>query len=139
MQQCPLDRRIVALAAVPTQGLRFASAGPLALHIAACGRHPADVDISTTVELDAARFRALGDPTRLHVIRELAKGTRCVCELRDHVGVPGPLLSHHLGVLKDACIVTAARRGRWIDYTHDHEALDRLIASLAPDPIGAGR
>jgi ArsR family transcriptional regulator len=128
-----------APAAVPAQGLRFASAGPLALRIVSCRRHAAGVNDSTTVELDAAQFRALGDPTRLRVVRELAGGTRCVCELRDHLDVPGPLLSHHLGVLKDAGIVTAARRGRWIDYTLDHEALDRLIGSLTPEPIGAGR
>ena len=76
-----------------------------------------DVDGSTDFELIVARLRALGDPTRLRVVLELTGGSRCVCELRERLDVTGPLLSHHLGVLRDAGLVTAARRGRWIDYT----------------------
>jgi ArsR family transcriptional regulator len=98
-----------------------------------------DVNGSTHFELTVARFRALGDPTRLRVIQELAAGTRCVCELRDRVDVPGPLLSHHLGVLRDAGLVTASRRGRWVDYTLDADALNATFAAVAPDLAGAAR
>lgn len=92
-----------------------------------------DVDGSTQFELTVARFRALGDPTRLRVIEELAAGTRCVCELRDRVDVSGPLLSHHLGVLRDAGLVTASRRGRWVDYTLEADALNATCAAIAPN------
>jgi ArsR family transcriptional regulator len=91
------------------------------------------VDDSTSVELNATRFRALGDPTRLRVIQELAHGTRCVCELRDRVGVSGSLLSHHLTVLRDAGLVTVSRRGRWVDYTLDVDALAGTLAAVTPD------
>lgn len=97
------------------------------------------MDGSTDVELSAARFRALGDPTRLLVIRALADGPRCVCELRERIHVPGPLLSHHLRVLRDAGIVTATRRGRWLDYTVEPHAIEELAAQLAAEPLGAGR
>jgi ArsR family transcriptional regulator len=46
--------------------------------------------------------------------------------------VSGPLLSHHLNVLKAAGLITGARRGRWIDYTLDDAAVESLIATLAP-------
>jgi ArsR family transcriptional regulator len=92
---------------------------------------------STTVELTASRFRALGDPTRLRVVQELVGGTRCVCELRERIDVSGPLLSHHLTVLRDAGLVTATRRGRWVDYTLDRDALGVLTAVLDADLIGA--
>jgi ArsR family transcriptional regulator len=97
------------------------------------------VDDSTLVELNAARFRALGDPTRLRVIQELAHGTRCVCALRDRVGVSGSLLSHHLTVLRDAGLVAASRRGRWIDYTLDIDALTGTLSAVTPDLAGAVR
>ncbi len=90
------------------------------------------MDDSTEVELAAARFRALGDPTRLRVVHELSEGTRCVCELRDRIDVAGPLLSHHLRVLRDAGVVTTARRGRWVDYTLEPDALAALNALLTP-------
>ena len=86
--------------------------------------------------------RVLGDPVRWRVVAELRRGTRCACELAEVSGAAPSVLSHHLGVLRDAGVVTAQRRGRWIDYTLASEALDALvqaltdtgIESLAPDP-----
>lgn len=77
----------------------------------------------------AARFRALGDPTRLRIVLELIDGTRCVCELREAVGVAGPLLSHHLAVLRQAGLVAASRRGRWVDYSVTPEARTMVACS----------
>jgi len=94
---------------------------------------------STDVELSARRFRALGDPIRLRVIQLLADGPRCVCELRDRLQVPGPLLSHHLGVLRDAGLVGATRRGRWIDYALVPEAFTELGEALPAAAVGAAR
>jgi ArsR family transcriptional regulator, arsenate/arsenite/antimonite-responsive transcriptional repressor len=90
------------------------------------------VDGSTSLELTVERFRALGDPTRLGVVRALASGTRCVCELREHLDVPPSLLSHHLAVLREAGLVTARRRGRWIDYCLDAEALAATLDGVLP-------
>jgi len=102
-------------------------------------RHAPSVPVSTEVELTTTRFRALGDPTRLRVVQELAHGTRCVCELRAQIGVSGPLLSHHLNVLRDAGLVTASRRGRWVDYRLDTDALASTLATVTPDLAGAVR
>jgi ArsR family transcriptional regulator len=44
-------------------------------------------------------------------------------------------LSHHLKVLRGAGLVTAARRGRWIDYTLAADAAERLRAAL---PVATG-
>ena len=66
------------------------------------------------------------------MVHELSEGTRCVCELRDRIDVAGPLLSHHLRVLRDAGVVTTARRGRWVDYTLEPDALAALNALLTP-------
>ena len=93
---------------------------------------------SITLEAIAARFRALGDPTRLRVVAELTLGTRCVCELRDRVEVSGPLLSHHLTVLRDAGLVTSERRGRWVDYTLTRQGRD-AVAHLDLDPSRSSR
>lgn len=80
------------------------------------------MDDSTTVE----RLRALADPVRWTIVDELRGGTRCACVLAEVAGVSAPLLSHHLKVLREAGLITSAKRGRWIDYTLDDEALDRL-------------
>ncbi len=73
-------------------------------------------------------LRALGDPVRWTVVTELRDGTRCACELGAASGVSPSLLSHHLGVLRDAGVVTSQRRGRWVDYRLADGVLGELAA-----------
>ena len=47
-------------------------------------------------------IKALAHSTRLFIVDELSRGERCVCELKDMIGVEMPTVSRHLGVLKDA-------------------------------------
>lgn len=75
-------------------------------------------------------LQALADPVRWAVLEELADTTRCVCDIRARVPVPANLLSYHLKVLRDAGLVTATRRGRWIDYALADDARRRMIAAL---------
>ena len=66
---------------------------------------------------------------------ELLSGTRCACVLAQVSEVSSPLLSHHLKVLREAGLITGAKRGRWIDYSLAPDVL-RLIATRL-DPVGA--
>jgi ArsR family transcriptional regulator len=70
---------------------------------------------SNRVEL-ADRLGALTDPARLRIVGILTGGGRCVCDLRAEMVIAANLLSYHLRVLREAGLVTATRRGRWIDY-----------------------
>ena len=82
-------------------------------------------------ELSSALLSAVADPVRWTVVRHLARhGTSCVCDLQERVPVAANLLSYHLKVLRDAGLVTTARRGRWIDYTLSTDAADRLADAL---------
>ena len=65
---------------------------------------------------------------RWAIVRELRAGTRCACELSDVADVSPPLLSHHLKVLREAGLIAGAKRGRWVDYTLDIDALTALFA-----------
>jgi ArsR family transcriptional regulator len=85
------------------------------------------VDDSKIVE----QCRALGDPLRWAIVRELQGGTRCACVLAQVTEVSSTLLSHHLKVLREAGLVTARRRGRWIDYTLTDDAFGDLAAAVA--------
>lgn len=83
----------------------------------------------------AALLAVAADPVRLTLLNRLAaEGTRCVCELQMDPPIPGNLLSYHLRMLRDAGLVTTARRGRWVDYTLAEDALERLHATL---PVAA--
>lgn len=80
---------------------------------------------------------AVADPVRWKLVALLADGhTRCVCDLSPIAAVAQNLLSYHLKVLREAGLVTTARRGRWVDYTIAPDALPRLRAAL-PEPLDA--
>jgi ArsR family transcriptional regulator len=83
-------------------------------------------------------FRVLGDPVRWRVVTELRGGTKCACELAQASGAAPSLLSHHLGVLRDAGVVTASKRGKWVDYTLVDGVLEQLAAELHPAPSAIG-
>lgn len=93
------------------------------------------MNTSTIVELSPPELLGVAaDPVRWRLLSALVAGTRCVCELQPVVAVTAPALSHHLRVLREAGLVTACRRGRWIDYTLAPDAVDRLRAAV---PSGA--
>ena len=96
---------------------------------AAARRHDAGVDDSTIVE----QLRALGDPVRLTIVRQLRGGPRCACDLAEIADVSPPLLSHHLKVLRQAGLIGGTKRGRWTDYTLNAGALTELLADFEPE------
>lgn len=71
----------------------------------------------------AARFRALGDETRLQLLEHLAAGERNVGELMDLMGLGQSLISHHLRALREAGLVRDRRDGRWVYYSIAEQAL----------------
>lgn len=75
-------------------------------------------------------FKALGHPVRLHIVRLLLEGERCVCEL--HKGTERDLstISSHLNILKGAGVVTAEQRGKNIFYTLARPCLRSVITCL---------
>ena len=62
----------------------------------------------------------MADPVRWTVLTRLAESPRCVCDLQEHVPVAANLLSYHLKVLREAGLVVATRRGRWIEIGRAH-------------------
>jgi len=93
---------------------------------------------STALEPSSAReagptdlLAVVAEPVRWRLLAELAgAGTRCVCDLQPVGGVAANVLSYHLKVLRESGLVTAAKRGRWVDYTLAADANERLRRAL---------
>jgi ArsR family transcriptional regulator len=80
----------------------------------------------------------LADPVRWRLVAVLSDGKpRCVCDLQPVAAVAPNLLSYHLKVLREAGLVRAQRRGRWMDYTIADDALTRLHAAVPAATSGA--
>tara|TARA_R110002050_G_scaffold48192_3_gene111966 strand:- start:15106 stop:15429 length:324 start_codon:yes stop_codon:yes gene_type:complete len=72
-------------------------------------------------------FKALGHPTRLWMVEQLADGEKCVCEFVEAVDVDFSTISKHLSVLRNAGIVDMDKRGKQIFY---HLTIPCLLSSL---------
>jgi DNA-binding transcriptional ArsR family regulator len=61
----------------------------------------------------ATLFAALGDPHRLRIVRQLARGgPQSVARLTEGSGITRQGISKHLGVLERAALVHSSRQGR---------------------------
>ena len=75
-------------------------------------------------------FHALSDETRLGIVRKLAAGERCVCDLTNALDAAQSRLSFHLKVLRTAGLVNARRQGRWVYYSLRPAVLETMSAFL---------
>ena len=79
---------------------------------------------------EAAVFKALGHPARLHVVNELAAGERCVSDLVELTGLGWSTVSRHLSVLKAVGVVADEKRGLQIFYRLKLPCVARFTACL---------
>jgi ArsR family transcriptional regulator len=84
-----------------------------------------------------AVFKSLGSPARLTLVRTLADGERCVCDLVDAVGLGWSTTSKHLDVLREAGVVSSDKRGQKIFYRLELLCVAHFIDCL--DNAGLGR
>ncbi len=78
-------------------------------------------------------FKALGDRSRLRILKMLEQKCCCVCELTHVLGLAQPSVSRHLKILKDAGLVRDVRNGQWIDYELSREKLNVYAPHLLGD------
>ncbi len=77
------------------------------------------------IEELAEIFKALSDPTRLKLLKQLAGGKNCcVNALTEISGVSQSAVSQHLRILKQAGLVNGCRCGCHIHYTINEDLLE---------------
>ena len=105
-----------------------------ATRVKGCCQELADPLPARVVDDAAALLRALADPTRLQMLAMLAKASEpiCVCDFTAAFDLGQPTVSHHLGKLRDAGLVTSARQGIWAFY-----ALAPRLPALADAVLAA--
>ncbi|MGD1929299.1 MAG: ArsR/SmtB family transcription factor [Leptolyngbyaceae cyanobacterium] len=90
-------------------------------------------DAEHSIDDIAAAFAALGQPSRLRIVRLLLsahpKGLPAG-EIQKELDIAAPTLSHHLDKLRQVRIVQAEKDRQWIWYNVRAEALKHLIDFL---------
>lgn len=87
----------------------------------------------------AATFKALSDPARLRLLSIVAAhpdGEVCVCDLTGPVGLSQPTVSHHMGALVKAGLITREQRGKWAYFRIADDAR-RLVDATTGAVLGA--
>lgn len=83
------------------------------------------------------QLKALAQETRYELVRHLAQGERCVCDLESLLELPQSRVSYHLGVLRDAGLIVSEQRGKNMYYTLRRAPLftlgGHLLTDLLPD------
>lgn len=62
-------------------------------------------------------FKALGDETRLRILKMLEVKKMCVCEITSIIGSSMPTVSNHLKILKEAGLVEQDRDEKYMNYS----------------------
>lgn len=89
-----------------------------------------------------ALLKVLGEPVRWHIVELLALEDLCVCHLVDELGLPQPLVSHHLRALRQAGLVTTEPCGSFTYNLLDRAALTSVasvLGALSTEPRRAQR
>jgi len=72
-------------------------------------------------------FAALGDATRLRMLKIIADEELCSCEVQAALELTQPTTSHHLGILERARILSSRRNGKWVFYRIANSQVKNLI------------
>lgn len=87
-------------------------------------QHPNDATLpNAEVERRAKVFSALGNETRLRILRLLMYKDLSVSEIVESVEGAASTIAHHLRTLEDAGLVVSRRRGRSTYYSVQKEEL----------------
>lgn len=81
----------------------------------------------------APLLKALADPVRLRLLSLVAAhadGEACVCDLHGAFDLSQPTISHHLKVLHEAGLLGRSKRGTWVYYSVQRDALADLASLL---------
>jgi ArsR family transcriptional regulator len=87
-----------------------------------------DAEADATAEL----FKALADPARVRILNVLATQADavCGCDLEGPLGLSQPTVSFHLKKLHEAGVLDREKRGVWVYYSLNREAVRRLAHVL---------
>jgi DNA-binding transcriptional ArsR family regulator len=72
-------------------------------------------------------FSALGDSTRLKMLKLIGDEELCSCEVMAALELTQPTTSHHLAILERAGLLSSRRSGKWVFYKITNSKVRNLI------------
>ena len=75
-------------------------------------------------------MKAASDPSRVKIVKMLAKKEMCVCEIQNALGIAQSTASKHLKILEKAGLVLSRKDGLWVNYRLADGSQSPYAASL---------
>jgi len=72
-------------------------------------------------------FAALGDTTRLKILKLICDEELCSCEVMAALELTQPTTSHHLGILERAGLLSSRRNGKWVFYKITNSTIRNMV------------
>ena len=72
-------------------------------------------------------FKAMGDISRVIILKQLADGEKCANELLSVLSIGQPTLSHHMQILCKSGLVKHRKDGKWARYELNPEMFQTVV------------
>jgi ArsR family transcriptional regulator, arsenate/arsenite/antimonite-responsive transcriptional repressor len=75
-------------------------------------------------------FKALGDQSRIRILKMLEIRPLCVCEITDVLNLATSTVSKHLSLLRDAGLILDEKEGKWVNYKLNNAPDNDMVTEL---------
>ncbi|OQX85188.1 MAG: hypothetical protein B6D63_02775 [Candidatus Latescibacteria bacterium 4484_7] len=75
-------------------------------------------------------FKSLGNPVRLHILKEISQEPICVSNIAKRLKISNPLTSHHIKILERENLVIRTKEGVYVRYVLNKEGFDALVVNF---------
>ncbi|MDZ7798698.1 MAG: metalloregulator ArsR/SmtB family transcription factor [Patescibacteria group bacterium] len=92
------------------------------------------INIMQKKELELQKYlKIISDKSKYKIIKHLAGGEDCVCNIVRKLKLERTLISHHLNILQKANLIKGRKSGTWIYYSLEKktfESIEELFKEL---------
>ena len=93
------------------------------LHVCTQAKKIDEEDLTAEIKV----FKAVADATRLSILKLLAGGELCICEIMLALKKPQSSVSHNLSILEDAGLIKERKEGKWCLYRISDETVMDMV------------
>ena len=90
-----------------------------------------NMEITMDEEKISQISKALGDASRLKILKILGAEEKCTCIILEKLDITQPTLSHHMRILCECGLVESRKEGRWHYYRLNKSSFDEFRKYIA--------
>ena len=97
------------------------------MELKCCKNKKANSKLKQTIDF----LRVISERNRLRILCILKKREMCVCEIWQFLDLPQNLISHHLKVMKNFCLIGSRKEGTKVFYFLNQKNIKKFISLIS--------